>query len=1265
VAKFNVGEAFLQVVASVENIHKTIAAEVAKIKDIQIDVTPNMEGFREKVAAATADLADVDVNVKPDTTGFREKVRTVAAGIDPVTVPVDADVTPARRDLAALKTEVARLQDTKLQIGADTAQARVELNGLQDELRKLREQPTSAEVDAQIAGAEAKIAELKTQLSTLKETRLQVDADTAAARVKIAALSAEVARESPKVSPELDTTRANAQIGRFATEMRAKLEAATKALGDIHMTADASDVDREIARVRIQLASLANQRIGVDVDAATATAKIAELKAKLDELGAKSPNIQVKVDVAKATAELAAFRAVVAGVDNDGNAVSKAFGAIATAVGSGISALGSFVGSASQVGSTLTSMGSSVTGASTSFASFGQSIGSALSSVAPFLATAAQWTALGVAIAAAGSVAVGALGQIGGAAVALGSGIVPLTESLGLLPGLLAPLGIGLGTLAIGFSNAGKNGIEFKNTMDQLKSAFDPVINSIRSQMQPAIQTFLNSIKGLAPVIQQMVPQITAAVSQVTNSFSQLFSSSSFKNDLQTLLAGAAQNIKTFGDAAKNAFQGFMNILVAAQPAVNRIATDIDQAAQKFNAWTAAARQSGELTTMFQQAATVLEQLGTTLTNVAQLFVALWNSANRTGAFTSTLTAINNGITQFTNYVNQAGGAWDQLMSKAGSVTQSLVGLVGSIGNAFVTLGSQIDISSTIDTITQAINNMTPAFAQIGQAATPVFNNLIEIIGRMVQALGPQVSQSITQFGDAIKAIDWEAVTQGIAGFIKGMSDIVSTISTVGQSFTTFEQLINQVSSGDFAGAAQSLQHLDDLWTKLGDTLTDTSGLDAARDSVQGLNATIQGVPPTHDTKFNADGSPLQGTASQAQGWIEGVSSDWDTKFNGDASGVQSAAQQATAAATGVAQTMTTLFLGDAGALIGVAATATGNVTQVPTNHPTTFTGDASGAVGAAQQATTATQGVQDKNVNITGDASAFTNAVTEANNSLNTLQDRLIKITGDNAVLVQAAQDSVTQLNAIVDKNIKINADNSQALQAIQQVQQALDSLQDKTVTVTTNYVTTGTPPGQAAGGIVQRMAGGGSLTPMSGQSARIVPPNTWRVIGDRMRGDEAFIPINQSPRSMAILGTTANRMGFRLAPMHSGGFASGDGRAWDWLEELLRRSRHGHGRPTPPPPQQLLQTVGQANVQGFGVGSSVGLSGSALPITPAMLSTLHQVTPAVPTPPSTGSGSGGGRRGGEDEVRIRGDGPLFEAFMRMVRSEVRKRGSKAVLGV
>ncbi|WP_454301094.1 hypothetical protein [Salana multivorans] len=72
------------------------------------------------------------------------------------------------------------------------------------------------------------------------------------------------------------------------------------------------------------------------------------------------------------------------------------------------------------------------------------------------------------------------------------------------------------------------------------------------------------------------------------------------------------------------------------------------------------------------------------------------------------------------------------------------------------------------------------------------------------------------------------------------------------------------------------------------------------------------------------------------------------------------------------------------------------------------------------------------------------------------------------------------------------------------------------------------------ADGAHLMAMAGGGSLTPMAKIAAR-VPPNTWRVIGDRIQDDEFYIPADGSPRSRAILHEAMRSFG--IQPMDTGG--------------------------------------------------------------------------------------------------------------------------------
>jgi hypothetical protein len=1152
---------------------------------------------------------------------------------------VRLDTSDAERKLKEIQADMDKIQGAKLQITADTARARAEINNVQNQLKELKAQPSSVEVDADVAAAEAKLEELKARLAELKTQRLNFDADTAAARAKIDELKA-------------------------------------------------------------QIATFRDAHINVDLDTGAAVTR------------------------------LGALQAMIRAVTNDGSGLSTAFRTVATVIGAGVAATGLFatslgsmiqgasggVGAISGLGSVITQIGQSATQAGGSLLSFGSGAAEAGQSVLSAIGSMTSMVASLTAIGAVGAIAVGALGQLGGAAVALASGIVPLSQSLGLLPGLIAPLGIGLAAAAIGFSDAGVKGLQFHNVMTQLSSAFGPVIDSLRSQMQPAVQAFIQSIQSMAPAVQAVVPVISQAMSQVLNSFSQVFKSSSFQNDFKNLMTAAAGNVQVFGDAAKNAFLGLTNVAVAAQPAVNRIAQDIGQAAQKFNEWTAAARQSGELTTIFQQAATVLEQLGNTVMNIAGLFKDLWDSANRTGAFTATLDAINAGITQFRDYVSQAGGAWDQLMQKAGSVTESLLGLIGSIGQAFVDMGNSVDISGIFDTMSQAIQNMSSTFQQIGQVATPVFENLITIIGRVVQALGPSLVDAISGFGAAIQNFPWEGFTVGMATAIKGTSDFLRIMTTTFQGVVAGGTAMAQALSGDFSGAAQTLAQFAVQADGARRIIGNNQPIDAARESIRGFNNELRGikspppigitadssgaqsaiggtksaidglqgksvtigadatpattaisqaqttldrfalgtnpivrigaditnlaaaipqatsqvatVPETHDTTFAGDDSSLLGKALSARSAILGVVPEWltsflgedssvlgtiarsreaiqsvetthTTTFTGDGAGLLSAAAGGQSAIQGVVPDWLTKFAGDTANLIASASQATSSTTAVPVEHKAFFTGDASGVQGAAAQAAGAAASVPTQTLTaLLGDAGGIVGAAASAIGQINAVPtDHNTAITGDASGLVSGAGQASTAVGAIpTDHNTAIlgdssnltagaasasgaiagiPADHSTAIQADDQASGVISSIISALASiptfiqtvVQTVYQTVGgaggliMTAGMAGGGMLAPMARGGNLRPnMSGSAARIVPPNTWRVIGDRLTDDEAFIPINNSGWSKAILGETANRMGYALVPMSRGGSLSGSSLG-DVLAELGIGNGWWHG--------------------------------------------------------------------------------------------------------
>lgn len=100
----------------------------------------------------------------------------------------------------------------------------------------------------------------------------------------------------------------------------------------------------------------------------------------------------------------------------------------------------------------------------------------------------------------------------------------------------------------------------------------------------------------------------------------------------------------------------------------------------------------------------------------------------------------------------------------------------------------------------------------------------------------------------------------------------------------------------------------------------------------------------------------------------------------------------------------------------------------------------------------------------------------------------------------------------------------------------------------------------GQAAGGILGNATGnlvvpqamgfakggaakgpGMKLRPMSGSRATVVPPNTWRVIGDNMKVPELYAPLDGSSRSLGLISQAAASYGLQLTQLATGGGGGG----------------------------------------------------------------------------------------------------------------------------
>jgi hypothetical protein len=141
-----------------------------------------------------------------------------------------------------------------------------------------------------------------------------------------------------------------------------------------------------------------------------------------------------------------------------------------------------------------------------------------------------------------------------------------------------------------------------------------------------------------------------------------------------------------------------------------------------------------------------------------------------------------------------------------------------------------------------------------------------------------------------------------------------------------------------------------------------------------------------------------------------------------------------------------------------------------------------------------------------------------------------------------------------------------------------------------------------QAAGSVLFN-APGRSLTPMPGGTAQTVPPNTWRVVGDRMDVAESYIPHDKSTRSRAILADTARAMGYAVVPRDAVAMAAGG---------TLNRAPAGGGATGGPEGAPAAAPAAAAPAAAPAVGVDAGQQAAAA-------SGMAQVTTAAQTQAAT----------------------------------------------
>lgn len=814
--------------------------------------------------------------------------------------------------------------------------------------------------------------------------------------------------------------------GAFGDAFRNRLKAALATLPDIKLDADASSAQNRLAGIRTQLAELSDKRIGVDIDATAALARLELLRERLGKLTTDA-DIRIRVDSRAASLELDKFAAEM-----------KAKAELAGAT----------------TGETL--------GKNVEKSADGRGRGKLIAA------------AIGLGLAAGGPLIVAAAGAaLGGVAAVVLRNQEDVENAWNGMARDVRSAYKGVANEAIP---------ELTQAINKIRNAAiesAPAIKELFGSLGPAIQGVTDGVLGL---VQNALPGLTSMLQNSAPIFNGLRTfMESLGTGLGNLFAILGQNAPVLGDALR----AIGDVIAAIMPVLGELVVAAANLARTV---------LPPLASALGLVANVLHAIQPILGPVVLGFLAFKAVGSLSGPIGSLGTALGKLAERNLPGISSAAGKASGALSKIG-------GALPGIGLALGLLGAGWEMNE------QQINGWKDALLAGGAAAR-------------------QATSEMAELDAAVKDN-----TTGTKGFVNDLFGIGNAFRAVGGNSQDAKDKLNEYL--DTLPPAQREQALatqaqNDLADALARHDTDDAAdamkryeshtAEAARQQAI-LDAAINGTTPA----IEMNRQRLQ-EVSNAAGMASSNIGLYKLALD-QLKGAQVDVNAATAALTQATTSAIDQIKGMDGALVG----ANGQLDLTKPRGAAAYSALQTVASGSnqviaamIQQGATSEQ-VEAKDAEL---RSSFINTATQMGFSAaeaNRLADEILgipdhrktEITADTAQADAAAASFKKQWESIQSRKITLTVENN--------------IITSKTFGSLQNGVTM-----QAAGGInVKRFDGGGfNMRPnMSASVAQVVSPNTWRVIGDRTADDEAFIPINNSARSLSILAQTAERMGFGLS--------------------------------------------------------------------------------------------------------------------------------------
>lgn len=582
---------------------------------------------------------------------------------------------------------------------------------------------------------------------------------------------------SASVRLDVDTDPADRTLGRWTMDFRRRVREAMATIEiDVDMAAGATAVEREMGRIRRELATLLTKKIGVDIEVDDAVAQIEALKAQLAALDTRGANVQVRADVAAAIAALEAVLAEARRVDGEDveidvkvdqrgirdiiNAaalfqrsiaqMAKPVGLLAAVPGviSLIDSLEDLLGLLGLVPAAIFGAGAAVAALTTAFQGMGDAIKAStpeeLAAALAELTPNAQESAL----------AIRDLKEAweGVTDVVQEATFDGVAQSLDKLAAFLPTVEAGLQGVGAEFGDMFNRWAEWASQQDtivQTGQIFENLRDTI-DNLGPGVTFFAEALTDMVQDGMELMPQFAQGFTDLGFDFKNFIQEVTSNGDFQAWILNAVDTLGQLVDIATDVATGFQGMMAAVNADGVTFLDTLEGWAQAFTDFTNSLEGAAALTQFFDTIKNVVDSIAPAVGEILVTFAELFVVAGP-------------GLARLADAIAELVAALAPAIPIAGALISALTPIATAVATVVTALGPLPALALAAFLVFRTATTILTGFATVAT-----------FVGTQITLLGTRMAATAALVGASGLA---GAITTATTGIVAGFGRVVSFLT--------------------------------------------------------------------------------------------------------------------------------------------------------------------------------------------------------------------------------------------------------------------------------------------------------------------------------------------------------------------------------------------------------------------------------------------------------------------------------------------------------